>query len=108
MGGEESASENEIADKTPPEPQDDGLAPLRAAVDNAPDDLDARLALAKALATSGDNGGAMDHLLYSIGKNRGHDDEAARLFLLTIFEAEGSDSDLARDGRARLSSILFA
>ena len=90
-------------------PEDDGtLAPLLSAVEAKPDDLDARLELAKALAASGDNASAVDHLLHSIAKDRNHDDQAARKFLLTIFEAEGSASDLAKSGRARLSSILFA
>jgi len=73
-----------------------------------PDDLDARLELARALASNGQHADAMEHLLYSIAKNRQHDDEAARLFLLTIFEAEGTESELSKDGRRRLSSILFA
>lgn len=88
--------------------EEDPTTELRAIVTAAPDDLDARLALAKALAARGDNQGALDHLLHSIGKNRAHDDEAARLFLLTIFEAEGHASDIAIDGRKRLSSILFS
>ncbi|NNE57461.1 MAG: thioredoxin [Hellea sp.] len=87
---------------------DDELAGLKAKVANSPDDLDARLELARALAGAGDNAGAVDHLLYSIEKNRMHDDEAARKFLLTIFEAEGTESDISKDGRRRLSSILFA
>jgi len=98
---------------TPPapsagEPAQDPAAPLMAAVKAKPDDLDARLSLAKALAGSGRNGQAVDHLLYSIDKNRAHKDEAARKFLLTIFEAEGVESEISIDGRRRLSSILFA
>lgn len=87
---------------------EDEAAPLFAAIEANPDDLDARLELAKALAARGDNAEAMEQLLYSVAKNRAHDDQAARKFLLTIFEAEGVDSDLARDGRSRLSSILFS
>lgn len=83
-------------------------APLEQKVQTNPDDLDARLELARALAGNGRNAEAVEHLLYSIGKNRQHDDEAARLFLLTIFEAEGTESDVSKDGRRRLSSILFA
>ena len=90
-------------------PEDDSeLNPLYAVIEAKPDDLDARLDLAKALAASGDNEQAVDHLLYAIAKDRNHDDQAARKFLLTIFEAEGSASDLAKSGRSRLSSILFA
>jgi len=46
--------------------------------------------------------------LASIAKNRAHDDEAARIFLLTIFEAEGVESEIAMQGRKQLASILFA
>lgn len=86
----------------------DEAAELIAAVNANPDDLDARLALAKALAASNRNGEAVEHLLYSIAKNRSHKDEAARLFLLTIFEAEGPASEVSIEGRRALSSILFA
>ena len=86
----------------------DKTAELVAAVNSNTDDLDARLALAKALAASGRNGEAVEHLLYSIRKNRAHNGEAARLFLLTIFEAEGPASDVSIEGRRALSSILFA
>lgn len=86
----------------------DETAELVAAVEKNPDDLDARMALAKALASSGRNADAAEHLLYSIGKNRAHNDEAARLFLLTIFEAEGPTSEVSVEGRRALSSILFA
>ncbi len=89
-------------------PEPDEAAELIAKVDANPDDLDARLELAKALAASGRNADAVDHLLYSVGKNRMHDDEAARLFLLTIFEAEGVESEVSIEGRRHLSSILFA
>lgn len=88
--------------------EDDVVTPLLEAVKAKPDDLDIRLELAKALAANNDNAGAIDHLLFSIGKNRAHNDEAARKFLLTIFGAEGVESELAIDGRKRLSSILFA
>ena len=90
-------------------PQDeDEFAGIKAKVDSNPDDLDARLELAKAFVGGGRNAEAVDHLIYSIGKNRAHDDEAARKFLLTIFEAEGTESEVSIDGRRRLSSILFA
>lgn len=88
--------------------EEDEAAELIAAVNAKPDDLDARLALAKALAGSGRNGEAVEHLLYSIRKNRAHKGEAARLFLLTIFEAEGPTSEVSIEGRRALSSILFA
>ena len=92
-------------------PQDDvdtGHSELLAKVEANPDDLDAKMGLAKALAASGDNAGAVEQLLASIAKNRAHDDEAARKFLLTIFEAEGVESPIAIEGRKQLASILFA
>jgi putative thioredoxin len=95
-----------LAEEAPAAP--DATAELSAAVNANPDNLDARLALAKALAGSGRNGEAAQHLLYSVAKNRAHSGEAARLFLLTIFEAEGPQSEISIEGRRQLSSILFA
>ncbi len=95
-----------LAEEAPTAP--DATAELAAAVDANPDNLDARLSLAKALAGSGRNGEAVEHLLYSIRKNRAHNGEAARLFLLTIFAAEGAGSEVSIEGRRQLSSILFA
>jgi len=89
-------------------PEPDETAALQAKVDANPNDLDARLDLAKALSGLSRNAEAVDHLLFSIGKKRAHKDEAARKFLLTIFAAEGVDSEVSIDGRRRLSSILFA
>ena len=94
-----------LAEEAPAAP--DATAQLAAAVSANPDSLDARLALAKALAGSGRNGEAAEHLLYSVAKNRAHNGEAARLFLLTIFEAEGPLSEVSIKGRRQLSSILF-
>ncbi|MEM7729875.1 MAG: thioredoxin [Pseudomonadota bacterium] len=91
-----------------PAEDDTELREAEAAVAANADDLDARLALAKALAARGRRAEAVDHLLHSIGRDRMHDDEAARHFLLTIFEAEGPESEISIQGRRRLSSILFA
>ena len=89
-------------------PADDELAELEAAVASAPADLDAKLALARAYSGRGRNAEAVDLLLESVAANRAHDDEAARRFLLEIFAAEGTESEISVDGRRRLSSILFA
>lgn len=91
-----------------PAEEDSELRDAEATVAVDETDLDARLTLAKVLAARGRRGEAVDHLIYSIGRNRAHDDEAARKFLLTIFEAEGAESEVSIDGRRRLSSILFA
>ena len=89
-------------------PAPDALAELRAAVEASPRDLDAKYALAQALSASGHNAEAVDHLIDSVRANRAHADEAARMLLLQIFEQEGVDSDIAKSGRQRLASILYA
>lgn len=73
-----------------------------------PEDHDARLELAKALAAKGKLQEASDHLLEIIARDRDWNEGAARAQLLTVFEAAGPMSDVAKQGRRRLSSILFS
>ena len=73
-----------------------------------PDDHEARFELAKALAGQGDMGAAADQLLTIIAGDREWNEQAARKQLLTIFEAVGPASDVAKQGRRKLSSILFS
>jgi|UPI000645593F putative thioredoxin len=73
-----------------------------------PDDHEARLELAKALAGAGRLQEASDHLLTIIARDRAWNDDAARKQLLTVFEAAGPTSEVAKQGRRRLSSILFS
>ncbi|HEY5071622.1 MAG TPA: thioredoxin [Caulobacteraceae bacterium] len=68
----------------------------------------ARLELAKALAGKAKFADAADHLLTIIEKDRDWNEGAARQQLLTVFEAAGPASDVSRQGRRRLSSILFS
>ncbi|MEL7231623.1 MAG: tetratricopeptide repeat protein [Pseudomonadota bacterium] len=84
------------------------LEAAKAAVAANPKDLDAKLALAKLLAAKGDRSEAVDQLIESVAQDRKHDDEAARKFLLTIFEAEGPESEISIEGRRRLASLLYA
>ena len=81
---------------------------LRAAVAANPSDHQARYDLSLAQAAGGDFKGAVDSLLTIVSADREWNDQAARKQLLTVFEAAGAASDVARDGRRRLSSILFA
>lgn len=97
-----------LEDQAPEPDEEDPALELSQEVKDNPDDLDARLELAKALASTGRNSEAVEHLLYSVRKNRAYNNEAARLFLLTVFEAEGPQSDVSIQGRRELSSILFA
>jgi putative thioredoxin len=73
-----------------------------------PEDHEARFELAKALAGAGRLQDAADHLLTIVARDRGWNDDAARKQLLTVFEAAGPTSDVAKQGRRRLSSILFS
>lgn len=81
---------------------------LAAKVAASPADHQARFDLAQALAASGDLKGAVDHLLKIVAADRDWNEQAARKQLLTVFEAAGPASEVARDGRKRLSSLLFA
>jgi putative thioredoxin len=73
-----------------------------------PNDHAARLELARSLAGRGKFGDAADQLLSIIEKDRDWNEGAARKELLTVFEAAGPASDVAKQGRRRLSSILFS
>jgi len=85
-----------------------GTAELDAKLAADPNDHQARFDLAQALAASGDFKGAVDQLLKIVAADREWNEQAARKQLLTVFEAAGATSDVARDGRRRLSSLLFA
>jgi putative thioredoxin len=117
-----------ILDMTPPEKANDAeIAGVRSALDFAaqaedagdtveftqklaadPKDHQARYDLANALAARGDMEGAVDELLTIIGAQRDWNDDAARKQLIKVFEAAGLGSDLAKNGRRRLSALLFS
>jgi len=115
----------EVLEMAPPDAKDPELDSVRAALAlaaEAPsetaefearlaanaDDHEARLELAKAFAGSGRMMEAVDELIEIIRRDRAWNDEAARKQLLTIFEAAGPMSDVAKQGRRKLSSLLFA
>ena len=125
LAGGDAERAREVLEMAPPEARDPDLDSVRAALDlaaEAPsetaeferrlaadaDDHEARLALATALAGRGKLGAAADPLLHIIERDRAWNDEAARKQLLTIFEAAGPGSEVARSGRRRLSAILFS
>ncbi|WP_409019533.1 tetratricopeptide repeat protein [Brevundimonas vesicularis] len=83
-------------------------AELEARLKADPNDHQARYDLSLALAASGDLAAAVDHLLTIVEKDLEWNEQAARKQLLTVFEAAGPTSPIAKDGRRRLSSILFA
>ncbi|MFI4934587.1 MAG: tetratricopeptide repeat protein [Caulobacterales bacterium] len=115
----------EVAAMAPPDAKNADLESVRAALALAeaapsetteferrlaadPNDHAARLELAKALAGHGHFKDAVDELLTIIEKDRDWNDGAARKQLLIVFEAAGPASEVARQGRRRLSSILFS
>ncbi|MEZ5958463.1 MAG: co-chaperone YbbN [Hyphomonadaceae bacterium] len=122
------ADAEEILSLTPPEKLNDPeIAGVRAAIELAskagdagdndelgakvaanPNDHQARYEYAEALSARGDLEGASDQLLTIIEKNRDWNDGAARAQLLKIFEAAGPMSDVTKNGRRKLSAILFS
>jgi putative thioredoxin len=125
MAGGEPERAREILEMAGPDMKDPDLDGVRAALALAaeapsnvaefedrlardPGDHEARFELAKALAGHGRLEAAMDHLLAIIEADREWNEQAARKQLLTVFEAAGAMSDLAKQGRRRLSAILFS
>ena len=91
--------------------QASGLGDRRAleqAVAADPADHRARFDLAVALAAAGDRLAAVQHLIEIIRQDRGFDDDGARRQLLTFFEAWGAKDPATKEGRRRLSSVLFS
>lgn len=87
---------------------DDETSALRKKVTDDPSDLEARYALAETLLAADDQQGAVDQLIAITALDREWNDQAARTLMLKVFEAAGPNSEIARDGRRRLSSILFS
>jgi putative thioredoxin len=87
-------------------PSDVGEFQDRLAKD--PNDHEARFELAKALAAHGRLEDSVDNLLAIIEADREWNEGAARRQLLTVFEAAGQMSELAKQGRRRLSAVLFS
>ncbi len=81
---------------------------LGAKVAANPTDWQARYDYAEALSARGDLEGASEQLLTIIAKNREWNEGAARAQLLKIFEAAGPTSEVAKQGRRKLSAILFS
>ncbi|RMF17386.1 MAG: thioredoxin [Alphaproteobacteria bacterium] len=84
------------------------VAQLEKLVAESPDDLAARLDLARALAAAGRGEEAAEHLFTILERDRDFADGEARRLLLQILEAAGDDSPFTLKARRRLSSLLFA
>lgn len=125
LAGGDLERAKEVVEMAPADATDADLASVRASIALAaeansetagleqriaanPDDHEARFEFAKALAGRGQMAEAADQLLDIIARDRAWNDEAARKQLLTVFEAAGPMSDVAKSGRRRLSAILFS
>jgi putative thioredoxin len=83
-----------------------GEARARAALEADPKDLEARYALASALAARGEDREALEHFLEIVSRNRKFKDDGARTAMLAIFDRLGNDSDLTSEFRRRLQIVL--
>jgi len=84
------------------------VADLRARVETAPDDHQARFDLAQALHAKGEVQAAVDELLELFRRDRDWNDGAAKTQLFTIFDALKPQDPVALAGRRKLSSMIFA
>ena len=80
---------------------------LATRVRNTPTDWDARFAFAGLLASQGKHEEAAEQLLAILEKNLNWKEGAAKEQLLKIFEAAGAKAEVTKEGRRRLSAILF-
>jgi putative thioredoxin len=83
-------------------------AALEARVAAAPDDLQARLDLGRALAASGRYEDALAALLAVVQRDRSFADEAARKAMIDLFAILGSDHPLTDRFRSELAKALFS
>ncbi|GIK24105.1 MAG: co-chaperone YbbN [Rhodocyclaceae bacterium] len=79
---------------------------LRARIAADAGDLAVRLELARMLAAKQDFRGALEELLEIVRRDRSFDDDIGRKTMLQIFSLLGADSDLMREFRGKLSSLL--
>lgn len=89
-------------------PGETGLKDLQAALDQNPEDFQARYDLAAAQFSGGAREEAIEHLLYIFARKRDWNDDAARKQLLKFFEALGPADPMTIAGRKKLSSLLFS
>ena len=84
----------------------DDIGALAKRAGALPFDPKAKLDYANALAARGEYAQALSELIAVVNDERSYADERARQAMLTIFEALGSDSDLARRYRRELATAI--
>ncbi|MGI9522300.1 MAG: thioredoxin [Hyphomicrobiaceae bacterium] len=95
----------ELAEKAPAATETSHLEERIAA---NPADHEARIELAIAAAAAGDKQRAVDELIEAFSRDKNWNDQAARRQLVQLFEAWGPKDEHTKDGRRRLSSLMFA
>jgi putative thioredoxin len=88
-------------------PPAEDLAPLIAAAEADPDDLQARFDLANAQMAAGERDAAAESFLAIVAKDRAWNDGAARAQFLKLLEVVGLEDPWVSAQRRRLSAILF-
>jgi putative thioredoxin len=83
------------------------LEPLRSAVEADESSPGARLEYGRALAANGQYEAALEQLIQSVRLDKAFDDQAARKAMLEVFDALGTDNDLAVTYRKQLQMALF-
>lgn len=81
---------------------------LLARLDKDPADHAARFDLARRYAGEADMAAAIDQLVELTRRNRSWEEEKARQYLISIFDALGPQHPLTAQGRRKLSAVLFS
>jgi putative thioredoxin len=82
------------------------LDQLQAAVESAPDDLDARLGLGRALVAAGQHEAGLEAMHEVAKRDLRHDDGAPRKAMLEVFQMLGDEDPLTLEYQRRLSHLL--
>jgi putative thioredoxin len=86
---------------------DRNLDAVREKAATDPDNVGARYDLGCALAVGGDFEGALAEFLEVVRRDRGFENDAGRVGMLSLFALLGDDHELTREFRGQLSSLLF-
>ena len=84
----------------------DDISELEAAAADSPDDDEAQMNLAKALAAHSEFEPALDRLLAVVAR-KGEGKEGARQSMVDIFEVLGNDHPLTATYRRQLATVLY-